>query len=253
LHEEGEEEVGDQDREGGEDHGVGRATPHSDRSLTGLEPLMAGDDHDENAKGEAFDDGDRDVGEVGVLLHVVVPVSGGNFEGEDPNDVGGKDAEGGGFGDEQRDRNEHGQEAGSDEKVDGVHGHRAKGIDLLGHFHRSYFCSHGRSHAARQHEPGDGRTEFAEHADTDQRSGEGFGIEDFELKEGLRGEDGPGEGASDNHHWLGAIANLRNLLENFPVTLAADEEGLDHLAQQACNFSKILEEAQDQVAGQTEE
>ena len=177
---------------------------------------MAGDDDDENAEGEALDDRDRDVGDVGVVLDPVVPIRSGDFEGEDADDVGGKDAEGGGLGDEEGDRDDHGEESRGDEEVDRMHGHGAQGIDLLGDFHRTDLRCHGRANTTCEHEAGDGRAEFTEHADADERTSQGFGIEELELKKRLRGQHGTGEGAGDDDDGLRAVTDFCDLIENLP-------------------------------------
>ena len=51
----GEEKVGDEDGERGVNHGFGGALPDPYGAIGGLEPLVAGDQDDEDAKDEPFD------------------------------------------------------------------------------------------------------------------------------------------------------------------------------------------------------
>lgn len=252
LQEEGEEEIDDEDGEGGVDHGLGGAASDADGSIFGAETLVAGDEDDENSEDGAFDHGDGDVGVVGVVDGICIPVDGGDMEGVNADDVGGEDPEGGGLGDEQRHGDEHGDDSRGDEKVDGVDGHGSEGVDLFGDFHGAEFGGHGGTDTSGEHESGDGGAEFPEHGDADEGSAEGLDVEEGELEEGLGGEDGTGEGAGDDDDGLGAVADFGDLDQDLPPALLSPEDGLAGLADEPREFPEVGEQSQHEMAEDAE-
>lgn len=253
LHDKGEEEIDDENGERGIDHGPGGASPDANRSVCSFQPLIAGDDDNEDAEEESLGEGDGGIGEVDVGFHVVDPVGGFDSEDADADDPGGEHAECGRFGDEERDGDEHREEARGDEIVDGVDRHGAEGIDLLGDFHRSDFGSHRGANAAREHEAGDGGAELAKHGDGDESTGGGFEPEELELEKGLGGEDGTSEGAGDADDDLRARSDFSDLFPHEPEAFLAFGERHEDLSGQKAELPEVVDESEGQSSDGLEE
>jgi len=209
LHEEAEEKVDDENSEGGVDHRLGRATSDTYRTVGGLEPLVAGDENDEDAKAKPLGDRNDDIIKIGEELDMIIPIGRLDLEDIDPYEIRGEDGEAAGLCNEQGDRDEDSDEARGDEVVNGVDAHRAEGVNLLGDLHGADFRSHGGADAASKHEGGDGRAEFSKHGATDEATANGLHIDELKLEEGLGGEDSPSEGASDDDDGLRAESDFR--------------------------------------------
>jgi len=206
---------------------------------------VAGDDDDDDAKEEAFDYSNDEVGKIGEDVDVVVPISGGDAEDVGANEVGGEDPEGGGLSGEKGKGDDHGKKAWGDEVVDGVDGHGAEGVDLFADFHGADFCGHGGADAAREHHGGDDGAELTKHGDGDESASASFEVEKLELEEGLGGENGTGEGAGDDDDGLGAPANFGHLLGELVPAFLASKEGVDDFAKEVAELAKIGEEGEE--------
>ena len=96
----------------------------------------------------------------------------------------------------------------------GISAQSAHGIDLLGHGHRAQFAGHSGRVAAGDHQPGDDRPQFSDHADRNQLGDKSEGTEARQRAGAVQGQHGAGEAAGQDHDRQGTDADQVGLLNH---------------------------------------
>src|SRR5213082_3827658 len=156
-----EKEIANQNRERGVHYGFSGRTAHADGAFTRAQSLLATDEYNQNPKTKCFREAHDNVAIARPAHHVRHVVSAVNVEHENRNEIAGSDADGDAFGYQQRHGYHHGEYTRHHQIIGWIHRERAKGIDLLGHFHCADFGRHGRADAAGYHQCCEHRSKLA--------------------------------------------------------------------------------------------
>jgi len=173
----GDEEVDKNDQDRRVDHGRNCGAAYAFRAARSPHPVETADRGDDVAEEKRLDESLDDIGIHEVLvghmeiLRAVLVV-------QDNGDGGAaQDAERVGDDGEEEKHDNRGEDARRYQLAHGIDTQGAHGVNLLRDNHGSEFAGHGRCVAARDHDAGEHRAQFANHGDTYELACDGSGAE----------------------------------------------------------------------------
>ena len=185
----GDEEIDDEDGDGGFDEGGDGGAADAFGAAFDAETLMAADRSDDEAEDEGLEEADGDVAELEGVDGAGPELSGGNVEGQlgdgEAADQASADAKGG----QEGHHEDGGDKARGHEFADGVDAEGTDGVDLIGDDHGAEFGGHGGGVASSDEERGEYGTELAEKSEGDGVGGEGSFAETAKLTSGVEDDD----------------------------------------------------------------
>lgn len=217
--ERGENQVDDDDQENGHDHGAGGGAADLFGARSGGEALEAADGGDGDTEHDALDESRDDITEKERVKR--------SRDVADESEVGlsyaeeraAKNAHGIGPNGKAGQHDDHGDEFGGNEKMDGADGHGLESVDLFGDLHGADFGGEGGAGAADDHNGGNQRTKFARHGNGDGGGDVADGAEAAKFIGALQGEDQADEESNEREDGKSADADVQGLRDS---TLEAD-------------------------------
>ena len=98
--------------------------------------------------------------------------------------------------------------------------------------------------------PGEHRPQLTKHGNGHDRAHGGVHAEAMKLKIGLRGKNGAGETAGDQHHQLRAVADLEELVEEKLPADGSGEDGAEGIDRQQDQLAQVGAKAEEILADQ---
>lgn len=236
--EEGEEKVGNQNRDGGINHRLGRRVADPFGAVPTRHAFVASDNGDDATEGERFDLADGEIGNRGVAQHVVPRVGRVNTEQVYADDVAACDADRNGFPGENRHHQNCREQSWYDEVIDRMRGQGPERINLFGDPHSADFCGDCGADPAGNHQAGQDRSQFAAHGNSNQRERGGVHLDLMELIVSLRSEHHSGEGAGDEYHGLRFNADEIDLIDEIAPRDFESEKGDKRFLDQQAKTSQ---------------
>src|SRR5579883_88371 len=240
----GQSGIEQQDQDRGGHHRIHRGRAHALRAPARMIAVIASHEHDEEAERDRFDepgehilameriDGLSDI-DAGIEAEVI-----------DRDEKSAEDA------DDVRDEHErrHHQGAGDDTRHDevfvGIGRKGREGVDLVGDAHRADLGRDRRTDAARDHERGDHRPEFARHRQQHEGRDGTLGAKAAEAGMRLQRQHDAGEDRGQPHDGQGVVADIDDL--------APDEPGVEGRAEAVAERGEP-EQRQSPGGGQEEQ